>query len=314
MHDEPVPPGQLRPKLPRDLERICLKCLAKEPRKRYGSARELADDLRRHLNGEPVHARPPGPLEQLWRWYRRNPVAASLLLAVSLGSALGLWYLSQLSESLVRSAALESAAQQSGVLDDINTYYSSLIDHMKETARGGPLPVAVTPAWKRATTPALPPPATVTIELGQAISRGISGVQVRVYSDYPFRSRDDGGPHDDFERDALVRLRQDATQPVYSFEDYQGRPVLRYATARLMTTSCLDCHNTHPDSPKTDWQEGDVRGVLEIIRPLDRDVGRVQSGLRGTFILVAAVGASLLALSGLVLFLSNRRRARRDAA
>ena len=84
--------------------------------------------------------------------------------------------------------------------------------------------------------------------------------------------------------------------------------MLRYATARRMQKSCIDCHNGHPDSTKRDWRVGEIRGVLEVIRPLDRDIADTRERLRGTFLLIAAVSASLLGLSALVLLAGRRRR------
>jgi eukaryotic-like serine/threonine-protein kinase len=81
---EPVPPAQLQPKTPRDLETICLKCLAKEPSRRYRTARELADDLRRFQAKLPVKARRVGKWERAWRWRRRHPLLASLCGALTL--------------------------------------------------------------------------------------------------------------------------------------------------------------------------------------------------------------------------------------
>ena len=87
---EPVSPRQLQPRLPRDLETVCLKCLQKEADRRYATALELAEDLRRFLEGRPVYARPVPVWQRAFRWARRQPVLAALILALVLAAAGGI--------------------------------------------------------------------------------------------------------------------------------------------------------------------------------------------------------------------------------
>jgi eukaryotic-like serine/threonine-protein kinase len=105
---EPVPPKQLRPDIPRDLETICLKCLQKEPTKRYTAAHELADDLRRFLDGHPILARRASAPERAVRWCRRNSTVAALFAAVFAILAAGITVTSFLA---VRSMRAEVAAR-----------------------------------------------------------------------------------------------------------------------------------------------------------------------------------------------------------
>jgi serine/threonine protein kinase/tetratricopeptide (TPR) repeat protein len=117
---EPVPPRRLQPKLPRDLETICLKCLQKEPHQRYTSAEALAEDLRRFRTGEPIQARPVGSVERAWRWCRRKPLVASLTAALVLVFLLGfagvLWQWRLAEEQ--RTLAEQSFREERQVVDE----------------------------------------------------------------------------------------------------------------------------------------------------------------------------------------------------
>jgi WD40 repeat protein len=113
-YEEPCPPRRIDPAVPRDLNTICLKALEKEPGHRYARARELADDLRRFLRGEPIRARPAGPGERALKWARRRPAAAALIAVSVLGllalTAGSLVYASQ--QEHLRLAADQVAEQE----------------------------------------------------------------------------------------------------------------------------------------------------------------------------------------------------------
>ena len=212
--------------------------------------------------------------------------------------------LSLLSARLVRSSALESAAQQAELLEEANNEYSRIVTRVEEAH----YPVNKTVPPTPGTVP-LSIPATFLHDVGSQLAQtSRTGIKVRQYSDYPFPWRTDGGPRDDFERAALQRLRQNkGRETVHEFTEIGGQRVVRYAQARVMQRSCVECHNTHPQSTRKDWQEGDVRGVLVIIRPLDKDEARVGEALR-LALLLSAVASCLLVVGSLQVVWAGRRR------
>lgn len=119
VHDEPQRLARVRPGTPADLEAICLKCLEKQPERRYGSAQDLAEDLRRYLNGSPTHARPLSAARRLGRLVRRRPLVAALVAVVSLSILAlvlgGVWHVRALKDyhdALSASAVREQAGAE----------------------------------------------------------------------------------------------------------------------------------------------------------------------------------------------------------
>jgi serine/threonine protein kinase len=304
LEDEPRSPRQLDDAIPRDLETICQKAMAKAPHRRYQTCQDFADDLRRFAAGDPIQARPLGSLERLGRWCRRYPFAAALFLGVTLSSLVGFAYLKHLQTWFVQEMALDSARRQSDMLEEFTAAYS---DVRGEFFKHGEDPGQTPP----------PLPATMQIQLADRISRRQDGMQVRIFS--PFSFREELRPKDDFERQALEELsrqlphpkgRQEQPLEHYQFAAAGEWPYLKYARGQVMKASCLHCHNTHPASPKRDWKEGDLAGVLTLSRPLDRDVERSQTGFRGASLLMLTTASASIAC-GLIFAYRTRIGARK---
>jgi eukaryotic-like serine/threonine-protein kinase len=130
LHAEATPPRALNPHADRDLEIVCLKCLEKEPHRRYASAQELADDLERWLRREPIHARPSTPWERARKWARRKPAQAALA-AVSAAAAVALLVTGLVFNARVRAAWQEVRRQES----DVEALQAKVVEQEKAASR-----------------------------------------------------------------------------------------------------------------------------------------------------------------------------------
>ena len=211
------------------------------------------------------------------------------LLVVSTGALL--WLLSHQIETLYQEMALQGTEVQARTIEEVRQIYSSeVVERLKKHDIHATHDYA---SQERA----IPLPATLTMEIGDRLSKSREGAYVRLFSEFPFPHRKDR-VLDAFEQEALTRMRVKMADTFWRIENFQGRPSIRLALAdRMKKQSCVDCHNSHPDSPKRDWELNDVRGVLEVIRPLDQKVAATHSALlytiNGT---VLAYGFGLLGM------------------
>ena len=241
-------------------------------------------------------------LTRLWIGFQRlllKRIILVLLLMFCAGVGIAWSNMYQLSSNLIKSQAAENAALYVQTFNQaIDLYSQSAVDRAKAIG------LDVTHAYL-SKAGAIPLPSTFAIELGNNISER-ADMSVRFYSDYPFPWRQaEGGAKNEFERSALSYLRQFPREKFVRFEKQDGRMTMHYGEASIMRQSCVACHNTDQNSPKRDWELGDVGGVWEITQPLDNFVRKVDDDLKATFLML--IGISLLGILGLALVVGKLR-------
>lgn len=204
-----------------------------------------------------------------------------LIVFSILGASAIFMHVLKFERRLVESMTLESAESLSKTLTEFRSLYTS---EVVVPAKQAGLEITHDYADKEH---AIPLPATLSMLIGNKMADHLDGGNTRLYSPYPFPWREDeGGLQDAFGKDAWEALTQNPDIPYYRLEEHDGRKFMRYAVADVMRPKCISCHNTHPDTPKNDWKVGDVRGVLEVMKPLDSTAILSKSNIEETLVLL----------------------------
>lgn len=222
-----------------------------------------------------------------------GPLVVALVVLLLLGLPFAAWLdMRALSERILGRQATEIGR----VIDDMRGFYASDV-----VGRLANHPTATPTNAYKSVDGGIPIPATLSIELGNMISARNSAVKYRFVSDYPFKGR---ASHDldGWEQKAIQSLRADPKKPVVQISGSIFDREIRMAGPVLMGAACVSCHNSHPESPKTDWKVGDVRGIQEISirQPIAANI------LSFKYLLAYLV---LAAIAGLTFILVQRKQA-----
>jgi len=237
----------------------------------------------------------------------------ALLSTISVIAIIGAYlYLSNVSKQSIEDSSISSAQRYLEALAEFRTLYTSeVVGTAKEQG------LTISHNYKNIEG-AIPLPASLSMALGEKIGKHQSGAQTFLYSRYPFPWRADENRKlfsQNFVNEAWDKINSNPEQAYFEFVDYEGRPSIRYAVADRMRSACIGCHNNHLDTPKTGWQVGDVRGVMEVILPINIAQVATQTTINSIFSILGLITLLLIIMSGLVftrmkkdkqaLFLSN---------
>lgn len=221
-------------------------------------------------------------------------------------------HLSRYPTEIAESVAIEDAQIYTRALSSFRSLYTKLVVQPARE-RGVEITHDISKGGNT-----MPLPATMTRLIGEEMAKAGHGGEAYLYSPYPFPWRkQDGGLRDQFAKDAWEALNRDPDKAFSRFEDIKGINTLRYATADVMRQSCVQCHNSHPQSPRFGWKVGDIRGVLEVRRPIGNVIIQARGRAENIFWMVVSIGAlgviGLVAMAMLIRHLKAEVIARKKA-
>ena len=213
----------------------------------------------------------------------------SLLIVLAIGIAI---YIPHIKEQALINAAKNEAVSTVKQFKILRGYYTKNVIS-KAKAFG------MKPHYDHSGKDNIPLPATLVHELSELVSQ--EGTTIKLFSQFPFPNRKNR-QLDAFQNDAWNALKRDPQTTFIQVDDTSGIPVLRVAVADTMQAQgCVNCHNTHPETPKNDWKLGDVRGVLEVIKPLQPIYAQANE-IRIHIIVITLIGTLLVAVVLYILF------------
>lgn len=216
-----------------------------------------------------------------------------------------IFHISSMQSKLLKETALHTASNFSSVIAEVRSLYTS--DVVNAAIAHG---MTVSHNYSNIEN-AIPLPATFSMRLGEMLEQKNHDVKSSLYSAYPFPWREEkGGLADEFSKIAWGELSRNQAKPYVQFVETDSGLVLRYATADVMRPGCVDCHNTHPQSPKRDWKAGDLRGILEITLPLKTGSQQVDRQIQSMQLIYSAIGLLIFFIIG---FASYRVKLSRTA-
>ncbi|MES0489750.1 MAG: methyl-accepting chemotaxis protein [Leptospirales bacterium] len=193
---------------------------------------------------------------------------------------------------------IDSAKKTISQYKQLRSYYTQYV--VKKVKNSGSLKINFDHKTDKDT---IPLPATLIHDLSEVISKEKENIQLRLYSKYPFPNRQ-SRTLDSFAQEAIAFYDNNVTaEEFYKEGEIDGKKVIRVAVAdRMVAQACVQCHNSHPLTPKNNWQLNDVRGILEVILPIDKQLDNNHTNI----IIVASILLLMMFLLSLAIFIIAR--------